>query len=1652
MQEQEPSIPSQNEPEGQTRSLAAKLWSWLKRLLLWGSVLLLLVFGALQLPPVQNRLAQEVTKVLSDAMQTTVSIDRLRVTFLDELVLENVYVEDIRPDDTLLFSRRLYADFSLNPISYIRRGLVIQEIELDSATVNIRKLEGESENNVQILLGRLFTPDDSRPRQDRRPFRMDVQQLSLRQVRFLKEDKVRGQLLDVFLENGQATFDEFNLPDKIIHAERVSLSQPYVKLGSYKEQPFITPAGDTLDPWATDTTLLQDTLPTQPFHATIGQFRLEDGRFSLHNWRNAPVKTTPADELDYKHMAAYDINIGINNFSFCSDSLDFEGQVEQFALQDSSGFVLENLTVGHGRVWNHGLELYDLKLKTPYSEIGDTLIFRYDTYEDFKDFPMEVDMEWHLNGSIITLRDVITFAPKLDENLFFRGNRDRRLFVDGLFLGEVNNLDAKNMYIALEDRSLVAEGNLRTTNLVVPDARIINLKLDLLRTNMRTLRQLFPRFRPPENFNRLGWLNFQGNFDVFFSDYIAYGELNSALGRAELDMQVRNLDKGRDRASYGGKLSLIDFDLGAFAQNPDLGLVNFNSRVFNGVGLTDESASAELYAEVESFLYKGYNYKNAILNGNLKKNQFRGDFNIQDENIDFTFEGQVDLGDSIPRFNFDAQVNRLVLQALNLSEKPLILSGGVALDLQNSTLAKIEGNGRVRNFVLQHVGEDTIRVDSVVFNSNFQPDGQKRFTVESDLLQVELLGSFNVEQVSGAFMGYLQRNYPVYFDRLGLKPPRQDIRDNSFTYNIDVLDTKGLLAVFDPKLDRIQGANIRGVFDNVTDSIHVSAYIPHFQYGNVALNDIGLLLWLEDSLGSANMRLEEVVLNEKTHLQPIQILAEIDKDTLDVGLAYETDEWSWLDELNVNAQMFVKDSLNYQLQFEQSNLVIMEKPWLIDGDNAITFRKGYVNTEHFSMFSLEYPERRVVLKSKGDKGLELKVYSLDFSFIDQVWDYEVLDFGGRFNIIAGAGNIFEMEDLTATIIADTFLVKKDDWGALRLDANADDLDSPYNAYLAITKDTAQLIAEGYYNPKDQRGARRGLERQQAQYFDFDLDITGFPMSIAEYWIGNSVSNTVGRFDTRLDIYGLPSDPHIGGTLFMQDGAMTVDFLQTRYFFPQGTILANDRLFDFTGNEVYDKYGNVASIQGGITHEKLKNLGIQATMETDRFLALDTKKGDNELFYGHALCDGKVIFGGPLSAVDIYVNATVGRETHLVIPVTNSTETSEKLSFIDFTEKEAQAGGTGDKSLQERIESVKESLIGVDLEMDLTITDEAVGEIIFDEQAGDIIKGEGRGDVRILVPRSGEFQMFGDYVIEQGDYLFTLYNVVNKNFDIKRGGRITWSGDPFEAQIRLEAKYSGLSTPVSNFIQEYLVDAPPQLQRDASQPTDVNLTMLLRGDLLKPVINFDIDFPELVGGLKTLTDSKLRILKQDPNEMNRQVFGLIVVGQFLPSDLAFQGTDIFYNTVSEFVSNQLSLLLTELFSEFFAEGSSLSGLDFDIAYNQYQATLGETREFRRGEEFQVRLRQEFFNDRLSVLVGGNVDIGNSARVPDASGTFLGNDVVIEYYINRDRTLKMRVYQRLEPDIGGGSRLEVGTGLSYRREFDSFGAFLRSFRKDAKQATD
>ena len=138
---------------------------------------------------------------------------------------------------------------------------------------------------------------------------------------------------------------------------------------------------------------------------------------------------------------------------------------------------------------------------------------------------------------------------------------------------------------------------------------------------------------------------------------------------------------------------------------------------------------------------------------------------------------------------------------------------------------------------------------------------------------------------------------------------------------------------------------------------------------------------------------------------------------------------------------------------------------------------------------------------------------------------------------------------------------------------------------------------------------------------------------------------------------------------------------------------------------------------------------------------------------------------------------------MYLPIDYGQNASE-VSFIRFVDKK--------EVVEEEVRGTVD-LRGINLDMDLVITPAAEVEIIFDEQAGDIVRGQGDGNINIIVTRLGDFKMFGDYEIDRGEYLFTLLNLINKPFSVKRGGSIVWDGDPFEAQIDLEASYADLKT-------------------------------------------------------------------------------------------------------------------------------------------------------------------------------------------------------------------------------------------------------------------
>ena len=252
--------------------------------------------------------------------------------------------------------------------------------------------------------------------------------------------------------------------------------------------------------------------------------------------------------------------------------------------------------------------------------------------------------------------------------------------------------------------------------------------------------------------------------------------------------------------------------------------------------------------------------------------------------------------------------------------------------------------------------------------------------------------------------------------------------------------------------------------------------------------------------------------------------------------------------------------------------------------------------------------------------------------------------------------------------------------------------------------------------------------------------------------------------------------------------------------------------------------------------------------------MDLEKGDNKYFYGKAYATGKMKIKGPVEEILLEMTVRTEKNTDFKLPITSSLEV-ERSKFVTFSEPES----VYTEVLLEDSEMI--DLRGLTLKLNVEVTPNAHTELIMDETVGDIISGIGKGELRIEMSPTGELQMFGDYELEKGDYLFTMRNIINKPFALESGGKLNWKGDPYNAQIDLRAKYSTRTT-----INAVVSSAPD------NQRATVDLYLILKGPLMNPTISFEIELP----GSSPAWQDELRNKLTNVDRLNQQAFSLLVL--------------------------------------------------------------------------------------------------------------------------------------------------------------------------------
>jgi hypothetical protein len=811
--------------------------------------------------------------------------------------------------------------------------------------------------------------------------------------------------------------------------------------------------------------------------------------------------------------------------------------------------------------------------------------------------------------------------------------------------------------------------------------------------------------------------------------------------------------------------------------------------------------------------------------------------------------------------------------------------------------------------------------------------------------------------------------------------------------------------------------------------------LPEVHYAG--FNVYGSTINFTEEKGRANLDLNIIAadLKENLFFEDILITGMATDDSL--RMRVKTDDIAdIIDQLDLEINADPNGGL-WTFNFNPIKLVMLGDNWNVPPDNRLQIKKNEFNLENFELIS---GDKKIAVKDIDNKGISAFITGFDVGYLNSLWINDKFNFSGTYTMNLEIDNVYNIQQLSTVIHIPDLAVNKRPYGEWTLNAAMNDPKDSVKIDLVMNHNETHLTGKGAYLPPI-----NSIPKADQNYLRLAIEATDFPLDFLEFLLGGNIRNTEGSVDIALTLTGKTNKLVPNGKGRVYNGSTTIDYLGTAYSFHDQAFEITENMIDLSGDKLYDVKGNSATIQGGLTHRYLKNLGLNATITSDRILGLDVTSEENKNFYGQGIGSVFAKFSGTIANPVMEIEVQTAKGTHIYIPLSGSTVNTDK-DFVVFLQNGQLPAS--------KVTQLK--LSGIDLRMKMVITEDAEIEIIFDDNTGEVLRAIGNGNLGLTMSRTGNLSMYGKYTIEKGDYLFTNFKVVRKKFDLLQGGEIQWDGDPYDATINVRAQYSGLKAPIYTLIQEYIVNNP-SVAEQARERTDVDLTMILTGSLLHPNIAFDIDFPTLTGEIKGYADSKVKALKANENAMNEQVVGLLFSRSFLPSTSGVSTSGVISkgitNTLSEIISSTFSSYLGGLLADILPQGNFLTGIDFQVGVDL--PTLGGDVINSEGQfedpnasEYSANLPLEFFNDRLSVNFGGNYVSGSSFVPGSTSGTYFSGDVTFEYQITADKRLKIRAYNRNTLTFEGRKN-KVGVGLAYKREYDSFSQIFGKKKKKPKE---
>ncbi|MDB4226171.1 translocation/assembly module TamB, partial [Flavobacteriaceae bacterium] len=1251
-------------------------------------------------------------------------------------------------------------------------------------------------------------------------------------------DRLRTSLLDAkrILENN-------------IQLNNTSLKGVHVYVKNYK--------GEEIDNLTLFVEKFEDNNPKDSISSPF-QIRSSDIYFEDINYKQ--INENKAVPLDF---AAYNGGGSLQDFSIVGPNVALK--IRGLYFTDNRGLEITNLTTDFTYTKTQ-MKFYNTLLQTRYSTISAEIDFNYDR-KNLSKFNELVYIDANFKNSYLSTKDLRKLYKEIKGSDVLRFNTTLK--------GSLNNFSLERLQLN-SDKGIKIIGDLNFINAVQQEEFFLTANIEDFSADYFKLKNLLPNLLEknlPIELSKLGEFSLSGFTKITPSSIEATLDINSEIGDVVADLELKNFNS-IDEAIYTGEVVLDRFNLGRFFEDSSFGNISFEGEV-DGKGFRIENINTKLVGQISQIEFNEYNYQDISVNGLYQNNLFNGKLASTDVNLNGTFEGLADLSEEINKFDFKATINYANLRALNLYDRDSIseLKGLIDLDLTGDKIDNIVGIANFKNIMYTNEKDSYSFKQFLIFSTVKENIRQIRIDSE-DIIKGELIGDFKFEQMLPLAQNALGSIYSNYTPFKVL--PDQFLKFDFVIYN-QIVD------VFFPQISVAANTKINGNIKANKNQLKLKVTSPKIVAYGTIIDSLSLDTDTKRSLYDTSFSAASIETPYYT-LSKLLLFNKTVNDTLFFKSTFKGG-LSEKEKFNLDFYYTINEDKKSVVGIEKSTFNYLGNIWDLNPknntDNKLLFNLK-TNEYVFSPFTLQSKEQEInfkgIIRDSTYKELDVDFTNVYLkSFLPEI---DSLKLRGQLDGIINISQVDGIYGPKGNLSVKNFEINNFKQGDLELNIEGESSYKKYDVNFSLEREKVKSISA--IGSLDFSETRPKID--VAVYLEeFELDAFS-PLG------ENVLSKIRGIATGDFTLKGFLRNPDMDGELVLENAGLQFPYLNTDYNFGgDASVGLKGQSFEFRNINLVDtKYQSTGFLEGVITHQNFDLWSLNIDILTPNLLILDTKNSDEALYYGTGFIQGNASITGLTNNITIDVNAKTMPNTNFVIPLKDiaSIDTYRLIHF------------KSEKTVEELQEKLAiDAIEGVSLNIDLEVTKDAKAQIVIDEINGSELSGRGLGDLRIEINTNGKFAMFGDYTIDNGIYNFKYGGLINKPFSILKGGTISWSGNPYEANLNVTAVYTTNANPavlLENF--------------NTNRKIPVDLITNISGSLFNSKQDFDI---EIQNSNSTIASELNFVLNDnDVNSKMRQFLTLLAAGTFAnPNGGNINGSELLTGTTSNAIGSILSDIIS-----------------------------------------------------------------------------------------------------------------------------------------------